>query len=401
MQILIKGYYGCNNLGDDYILYSIIDSLSKVKNIKDTNIYVYSLGMDLKPIFKLFPHLNLRTITANKKKSFAKALLEQEHGLFYILGGGGLFPEDNYKIYLSCAISLGIVKFFKRGNCVIYGIDICNIKKKFNRLIWRMIEYATEQIITRNKYSQDLLTEACGVKNISSYTDVTFGLTTPYEQDTNMLKSIEEKCGINDKKYIIWVFAMPFSDEELTTEHFRERYQKLVSQFVHLIKKYSIYQYYNLFIPFFHLRDRIMIQDIAKEINDHYFIMEEDAFPIEAKRALFIHASAVISMRFHGVAFALKHGTPVAALSYAQKTSNLMEECGLIQYCIEYGIREKSGFKKEFDFDINKLEEVTDNAVLHADKMAFSNASNRLISISKESEQKLIALIEKHQKTME
>lgn len=54
MKIYVEGYYGVQNLGDDYILMAILESLTKISDQIKT-VTVSSLGSDCKNIFFSFP----------------------------------------------------------------------------------------------------------------------------------------------------------------------------------------------------------------------------------------------------------------------------------------------------------------------------------------------------------
>lgn len=393
MEIVINGYYGVNNLGDDYILYSILGALSKVNNIDNYEIKVFSSGSDLSNVFTLYPNLHIRCIK-KKNEKFIVTLMKERKGFLYILGGGGLFPNDDYKQYLHCAIYLTAIRIIKGGQSIIYGVDICDVENKKSKLMWKIIQRNVEKIMLRNKYSRDLLEHSVGLTKVDNYADVTFGSLTIYEKDSQLLDNLEKKLGIAGKRYIIWALAMPWNDNELSTRHYQTRYQKLVDQYIQLANKYSRLGYHHLFIPFFHIRDRILIEDVTKRIEGNFTICEEYDAPLEGKRALFMNSVAVISMRFHGVAFAIKHAIPVVALSYAQKTTELMRECGLQDYCLQYGIRNSSTFKREFDFDTKELDSVVEKAILYGEKNRFLIAAEKMERLALNGEKALIEVIE-------
>lgn len=87
MNIYIEGYYGVKNLGDDYILMSILGSLSKISD-SIYNITVASKGDDYQNVFSLYPQLTCQAVFSKQGKR--KHLLSDD---VYIFGGGGIIPK--------------------------------------------------------------------------------------------------------------------------------------------------------------------------------------------------------------------------------------------------------------------------------------------------------------------
>lgn len=170
MNIYIEGYYGIQNLGDDYILMSILSSLSKVPNDKIDIVAIVSLGDDYNQLFSLFPNLHCTTIKtqkARRKQLFSKKT--------YIFGGGGLFPTDNWKLYIKLFCKVMINKIMG-GKNIVYGIDLCKLNGIISKQIWRCISYIVDVIVVRNKLSFQLL-ENAGIKDkVYYFPDVTFAL---------------------------------------------------------------------------------------------------------------------------------------------------------------------------------------------------------------------------------
>ena len=106
MKILIKGYYGHNNLGDDYILYSILNSLNSVGKFDVT---IVSAGNKYKDFFDRFQNLRVTEFCRDWKR-FAKrfALIRCD---LWIIGGGGLWPSEKSK---NVHILLNEIKFAKK-----------------------------------------------------------------------------------------------------------------------------------------------------------------------------------------------------------------------------------------------------------------------------------------------
>lgn len=374
-KILIKGYYGVKNLGDDYILYAILDTL---KNIKNLDIYVYSLEDDYQELLDLFPNMRIHVIYKHTFNGI-KATLDFIKTIdYYIIGGGGLFPKEDKKVFRSLAIKVMILKLitFNTIKISFYGIDINSISMKINRLYWRLISLTCSFIAVRNEHSFKVLKE-CKVKNCYLFSDVTFGFNTKIEEENEM--HLLNKLNITKNQYIIFALAMPWHQKDFEKQHFRDRYEKFVGDIINLCRKYEMSGYKYIFVPFYDKTDVILINDIVSQLRRDCIICDGvNELSLPEKRYLFKYAKASISMRFHGIAFSLFHGTPVASISYSQKSTSLLDKAGLEKYYVEFGIEKTSSFYKEFDLNYDQFIKIVGEVLLAENKNDFINASKKL-----------------------
>lgn len=86
-KILIKGFYGQNNLGDDFILYSILDILNLNGN-HEVNI-ISAGNSDYSDFFSKFANLKCHLVPQSRWRKFGKLtfLLKSK---YWIIGGGGI-----------------------------------------------------------------------------------------------------------------------------------------------------------------------------------------------------------------------------------------------------------------------------------------------------------------------
>lgn len=390
MKIIIHGFYGIRNLGDDYLLLSILKSIEK-SNINSTEIQIWGKGDQIKDITNLFPKLRINPVVLENGYDVIHRLLSIDDDIMYIFGGGGLFPNGSLKSYLKLLVSLLIVK--SKGKAILYGIDICRIEGQLSKIVWKLICKNSEKIIFRNQYSKLLLDKFCKSDKVFSSSDITFSLETTIEENEKHINKLLEKVGLINNEYLIWIVAMPYDSKEMQNDKIIERYNLLVRQIAKLVDSYSDRNHLNVFLPFYHGTDTVLINDIVSIIKSRYIVINEDSISLEEKRALFIKAKAAISMRFHGVAFALKHGIPVLAISYAPKIGEMMKEVDLLDYTIEYGIRNTSTLFIEKDLEYDELKRKCDLVVLEDNNRKFSIASNELVKKGQCAEKEFIEFI--------
>ena len=92
-KVLLDGFYGHNNLGDDYILYSIVDSISETECsniiiICDENYTGYEW------LYEKYPAISF----TQTKMQHTKDFFENLDG--WIIGGGGAFSAGAYKMVI-------------------------------------------------------------------------------------------------------------------------------------------------------------------------------------------------------------------------------------------------------------------------------------------------------------
>lgn len=86
-RILIKGYYGQDNLGDDFILYSILDTLNHAGKYK---VDILASGdANCSGLFSRFKNLKCKMISHTKWRKFSKLWMMLRANRWIIGGGGG------------------------------------------------------------------------------------------------------------------------------------------------------------------------------------------------------------------------------------------------------------------------------------------------------------------------
>ena len=278
-------------------------------------------------------------------------------------------------------------KLFHTKICL-YGIDIDSIDDRKYQREWNKLANKVSFIQTRNDKTAEKLKSIVSDKNkIISSVDLTHSFYTIEEKKTSKEEYLN-KYGLKNG-YMVWVPANPFSSEEMMNEKYIKRYELLVNQFRYLIGRYKDCQH--VFLPYFQNSDIKIINDIVKELDIDYKVIDVN-IQIGDKRLLFKYASKAVVMRFHGVQFALFHSTPFVAISYSPKTSNILNELGLQDLYVEYGIRSSCNFKREFDLsdeDVKKLITQLDNNInlenvsKHLKDTALKNKTNLLNLLDK------------------
>lgn len=383
LNILIRGYYGKKNLGDDYILYSLLKMLDDLTIEPKMSVSVESLGDDFSWLFPRFSNLICESLPISQKGHFAQNKDTRhyiKHKNLFIVGGGGLFPNLSWKMSAALYIDAILAKLH-HSRFMLYGIDISRMKGRLSRFFWKKTASISEPIVLRNEYSRKMLANI-GISSALGLTDLTFCTSTSVEKDPSKVEALEERFGLKGSKYVIFALANPFTSQEMSNTKYLSRFSLLVNELKQCRNEYEKNGFKIVFLPFFFGSDSFIIKKVADIEKD--IVFGENDLDLEEKRAIFIHASAVFSMRFHGIAFALYHGIPCTAICYAPKSVALMEEAGLEDYVVKYGIRQTDSFFEEFDLDVARLATVNTKVIFSVDKKRFLYAESVLKTRSRD-----------------
>lgn len=379
-KIVIQGFYGANNLGDDFILYSLLNSIN---NIGKCEVIVMSYGDTYEYLFQKYPKLQIKAFIA-EKHTIADKLKVICKADAWIIGGGGLFPNESIKESGLLLVKV-VLAILSRTKLAIYGVEFNSFDKIVNRNIWKLIFLLCDMIVVRNKDSV-LKINGLGIKKVKYGTDITFSLQTNVELNDN--GSILKKLSLEKNKYIIWALAMPWTDEEMQEKHFQLRYKSMTEILLDTINRYS--EYVHVLLPFFYPSDIKLINDLKRKLTVKYIICDKKTgVDLDEKRYIFKYARMAVCMRFHSVVFSLYHDTPFCAISYSPKTSNILMEQDMTENMVEFGIRNSQFFYREFDLDGDKFRRIvakhlysskSDGKIKHSELIKYAKINeNRLI----------------------
>lgn len=166
MHIVLSGYYGFDNVGDDAILLSIIQALKKWQS--DIEITVLSNNPTATE-----QTYGVKAINRWKMKEI-RQLLKTADGL--ISGGGSLMQDQTgMKTIPYYAGVIQIAKWLKKP-VFVYAQGMGPINNSLSKFIVRKTFNKVEQITVRDKASQTLLTEIGVRKETKIVPDPVMGL---------------------------------------------------------------------------------------------------------------------------------------------------------------------------------------------------------------------------------
>lgn len=322
-SVLLLGFFGHRNLGDDLLLKEAL-----TKYPKDMRIFVFwpkNAVIELEYFQKYHP--------------FTPIYSRKEMILHYydavIWSGGGLFPKRTfqfknffwmlpYRIFSKKLIlnGLGIVEkpIRKWFDCFLGMVDYCSVRDD------KSLEFVSSKIPAIN----------CG--------DLYWG--------ANLFGGGK----IKTSHKLLVCLANPFNEKELEDKRIALRFDKLTLQCVDFIAQYKKKGFEVNFLPFYHGSDEKFIAKVQGLLGSVDKVLQRDVdFNLDNIDELFQQYDLGLCMRFHSILLSVKNSLPVVAIEYDFKSEQLLKEAGLSEFGVRFGIRKSEFFGKEIDIEENSL----------------------------------------------
>jgi len=283
-RILLAGYFGMGNLGDEAILEGELTYLKK--EISDWEISVLSGNPEITRKTFLCPSFNRSSL---REVFQAVSLCD-----IFVLGGGGLFQDiTSFRSLLYYLFLLELAKM-KRKKVAIFAIGIGPLKRKISEFLVRRALLRADIVSLRDKQSFNWAMEK-GIKKAFLSADASFLLAPPAPRER------KKEIGVSLRSW-----------KGLRTEE--------VKSFLREIYKKG----YAISFIVFNPEDRGISRSLISEIGGN--LLEPNS-PREALELL-AGMEGTIAMRLHCAILSTIAGTPFLAISYDPKVKSFAEEMG-------------------------------------------------------------------------
>ena len=315
-RIMISGYYGFDNLGDEAILGSMIKMIKRINQ----DIEITILSNKAEQTSKRYD------VNAVYRYDIFKIMSTMKRSDIFISGGGSLLQDVTSM--KSVPYYLGLIFLGKVFNLktIFFAQGVGPLNSKFNRFLVSKILKNTDYISVRDKDSKQLLKEIGINDNVVNLTeDPVYGL---YNKESNEIKSEEiNKIGIsvrnwNDNNYI---------------NHITSFLNKLNKG-----KDFSVD-----ILPFHKGEDIIISNRLKNKLKMKVNVLDytDDFDKINKVYSTF---DLFIGVRFHSLVFAAINLVPFIGISYDPKVSTLIKDFGY-QYLITTKTVTEDLLTKEFN----------------------------------------------------
>ncbi|MEG1500983.1 MAG: polysaccharide pyruvyl transferase CsaB [Clostridiales bacterium] len=298
-KILLTGYYGFDNIGDEAVLQEIICRLQE--NADDIAISVLSNAPQ-----KTEADYHIRAIDRWSFPLLAKELAQTD---LLILGGGSLLQDITGSKSLFFYLLQILLAHFRHCPVFLYAQGIGPINKGFNKWLTGKILKKCRGISVRDRESADFL----------------------------------QKIGLSKEKIAITVDPVlagsPKSDLPLGLPSGRKlalalrNWQGIDSSLAaDLADSLAKKGWQIVFLPFHEPSDRLLAEEIAGKMKEDYFL-PQDILSYQSMSGLIRQMDIVIAMRLHALIMAAAAGIPFGAISYDPKIDSFCHEMGLDPLC--------------------------------------------------------------------
>lgn len=304
-KILISGYYGFNNVGDEAILKGLVEGVKKV--VGEIDIVVLSQH----PEFTSKKH-EVRSI---KRTNLLKIFSEMKNMDLLVSGGGSLFQDVTSK--RSIAYYIGIIWLAKRlfkKKVMIYSQGIGPVNKRYNRWLLGKILNSIDLINVRDEKSKLELQSLGVTKDILVTTDTVFGISQP---NLDMGKTVLEKKSVINTKPYIGISVRHWKNCNNIVEEIGKLCEKIVTELDAV----------PVLIPFHFYKDLKLMEGIYKsldkDIQDKVIVIDEYLY-VEDYLSLIGNMDIMVAMRLHGLIFSVLMGVYPVGISYDPKIQSFL-----------------------------------------------------------------------------
>lgn len=299
-RVLISGYFGFNNLGDEAILNSMIEMIEELN--PEAEIIVLSNSPESTKV-----KYNTEAIY---RYDIFKIMSEMKRSDIFISGGGSLLQDVTSLRSVPYYLGLIFIAFIFNMKTIFFAQGVGPVRNKFFRFLIEKVLNRVDFLSVRDKNSKTFL-ENIGIKKnkINIIDDPVFGLNT-FNSD---LKKNKEK---NDELQNIGVSVRNWHNNG---------YLDPLADFLNKIGEKN--EISITIIPFHQGKDI----ETSKKLQD---MLEVDSEvrkytgDLDEVNEFYRNLDLFIGVRLHSLIFSAVNGIPFIGISYDPKTDSLIEEMG-------------------------------------------------------------------------
>ncbi len=337
-KVLISGYYGFNNIGDESILKAVVESLRA--DIDGVEISVLSQNPeDTSARFG---------VNGVNRKSFRNIISAIRAADLLISGGGSLLQDVTSK--KSIFYYLAIMKFARimRKPFFIYSQGIGPIKSDFNKKLTARVLKKAGGIVVRDEFSREFLTEI-GIPAERIVVTADPVLAIPRAELETGLEVLAEN-GMSSGRYV----GFAIKDSDTSSEFIKQ----VCDSIEWVIRERG---YKAVLIPFHYSQDVTVVEHLQKVLTARGF--EDDVVCLKQKYltdemlSIIGNMDFLVGVRLHALIHAAIMGVPMIAISYDPKVNSFMRSIDQKAMCSIYDFKAEF-FKEEFDKTVERKEQI-------------------------------------------
>lgn len=316
VKIVLSGYYGFDNIGDEAVLYSIVSALRN--EIKDVQLTVLSNNPE-----KTKALYGVESVNRWQLKEVAKVIKESD---LLVSGGGSLLQDVTSSKTIPYYLAIVKIAQHYKKKVVFYSQGIGPVNKGLSRWLIKRIVNKVDGIFVRDAGSKKLLEQIGVKKNISLAIDPVLGITSVGKE-----KMASKTVGI---------YMRPWKD----AAHDKQMIESMIEGLVMLLGE----GYKLCFIPMHYDQDREIAVQLAEQVEQYacakkvltkenarsYIELVDQGLSIQEVLAYTASFDFIIGMRLHSLIMAAACHVPMLGISYDPKVTAFIEEMK-VPYCLD------------------------------------------------------------------
>ncbi|MBM7614257.1 polysaccharide pyruvyl transferase CsaB [Alkaliphilus hydrothermalis] len=299
-NVLLFGYYGFQNTGDEALLQTIVGRMKKVRPKINITVLTYNEEETSK-------QYGVKAVNRNDMKKVLKAIKDSD----VVISGGGSVLQD-VTSSRSLLYYLAIIFTAKRlgKKVMFYGNGFGPITKGINKKICKYILDQVDVITVRDHPSKELMQSIGVKKNIQVTADVAFGMELPTVEKVDKLLRQE---GLDQSKKIVGISVRSWKDHE--------DYKKVIAKMGDYLQKAN---HEVVFVPM-HFPDDVNVSfQIADMMETKAKVLTNQYSPEELLTVI-SGLDLMVGMRLHSLIFAAIANVPMVGLEYDDKINSFLK----------------------------------------------------------------------------
>ena len=323
-RVLLYGYYGNSNLGDDLILDTMLSIL---------NCFQISVNINNVDVLNSMTtnHADIEGIGTNPYHFCS----EIPHYRALVIGGGGLCPHRGVRQPLVYLLFTLIAKLYRK-KVIFFSIGITGEQTALSLFIWKKIIWLSDLFVVRDKAFTKHLSGKNRKKVLEAY-DIVFS------------RSTDAPAAIAPK-------IVAIAPANIVGLQNNENYDiELADVFTEFINRIMEKGYDVELLSFRKTADEALCRAIAARVGQDRCTYLDYPATCQMAFSSFRRYYAVIGMRFHSLVLSAKNGIPFVPISYSHKSDELSEETGFIKLNLKYCIDARQYYRKIIRFTADEL----------------------------------------------
>ncbi|MDO4793618.1 MAG: polysaccharide pyruvyl transferase CsaB [Filifactor alocis] len=309
-KLLLSGYFGFNNMGDEAILKGLIDGI--LREVEDPDIVVLSSN----PEFTLEKYADY-PVRAINRMDLVKIGREMKTADLFVSGGGSLLQDVTSSRSLLYYLGLlSLAKTVYKKKTMIYSQGIGPVNKEANKNWVRRILNKVDLINVRDKNSKKTLEDIGITRDILVTADTVLGMTPPSKEGGKKLLS---EMGAVEGRTNLAISLRTWKDKDAHIE----------KEISFLIEKLLETGEYNIFLlPFHFNEDMKLISKIHANLGEKkkdVYVITQDLY-VDDYLSFMGNMDIVVAMRLHGLIFSTLMGAVPIGISYDPKVDSFLQE---------------------------------------------------------------------------